>query len=398
MMTKYGRYDIHFFEPMEETMPKITKRFVEGVTPDPEKTLKFWDSELKGFGIVVLPSGRRTYCIQYRNHKRTLKRFKIGVHGPITTEEARALAKKNLGSVAHGEDPAENKNQIKHLATVHDLARDYIERHGKRKRASSLREDQKLLNSTILPRLGNKAIAHISRREIEALHLSLIDTPYQANRVLALLSKMFSLAESWGWMNGNPVRGMERFQEHNRERWLDKAELKRFWDVLECYPDNMVTYAFKLLLLTGARKSEVLQATWDQFDLEQALWIKPAHLTKQKKREHLPIAGKAVEVLQSLKKLHKKESPYLFPSRLDDKPLKDVRNFWTQVLKEAEIENLRIHDLRHTYASHLVSSGMSLSIVGKLLGHTQVSTTQRYAHLADETLREAAELFGSKVS
>lgn len=141
----------------------------------------------------------------------------------------------------------------------------------------------------------------------------------------------------------------------------------------------------------------MFQATWDQFNLEDGVWIKPSHITKQKKREHLPLSEKAIEVLQDLKKLIKVDSPYLFPGKIDGKPLQDVRGFWQKMLKEANLETIRIHDLRHTHASHLVSSGLSLSIVGKLLGHTQASTTQRYAHLADAPLRQAVELFGSKV-
>ena len=151
------------------------------------------------------------------------------------------------------------------------------------------------------------------------------------------------------------------------------------------------------MLLTGARKGEALQATWDQFDLEKGLWIKPAHLTKQKKKEHLPLSDKALLLLASLKKQNTEASPYLFPGRKAGQPLKEVKKFWSTVLKESKLESVRIHDLRHTHASHLVSSGLSLSIVGKLLGHTQASTTQRYAHLADEPLRKATEVFGNKV-
>ncbi len=378
-------------------MAKITKRFVESISPTPKETLKYWDSELKGFGVVVLPSGRRTYCIQYRNQFRVLKRFKLGVHGQITTEEARDLAKKRLGQVAHGEDPAEKRKDQKNLATIKDLAQDYIERHGSRKRPRSLNEDKILLNNIILPYLGDKKVEHVSRRDIESVHLRFEKTPYQANRFLSLLSKMFSLAHAWGWRADNPVKGIERFSEEKRDSWLNEKELNRLWEALDRYSTHEMAFAFKLLILTGARKGEVFQATWDNFDLEKGVWTKPSHITKQKKREHLPLSEKALTALNDLKKLGKTSSPYLFPGKAEGKPLQDIRGFWKTVLKEAQLENVRIHDLRHTHASHLVSSGLSLSIVGKLLGHTQASTTQRYAHLADEPLRQAAELFGSKV-
>ena len=278
-----------------------------------------------------------------------------------------------------------------------ELVDDYLERHGSRKRDKSLSEDKRLSQNIITPALGDKKIALITRREIENLHLRQEKTPYQANRVLALLSKMFSLAVSWGWRNENPVIGIERYQEEKRDRWLDREELNRLWKVLDRHPNHLTSYVFKLLILTGARKGEVLNSTWDQFDLGQGLWTKPSHLTKQKKTERLPLSKKAVELLHTIKALHINDSPFLFPSKVAGQPIREVKNFWKTVLRLAKIENVRIHDIRHTYASHLVSSGLSLRIVGKLLGHTQASTTQRYAHLADEPLREAAELFGGKL-
>ncbi|EKE09312.1 MAG: hypothetical protein ACD_16C00193G0009 [uncultured bacterium] len=378
-------------------MPKFTKRFVESITPDPEKTLKYWDAELKGFGLIVLPSGRRTYCIEYRNTDRMKKRLKIGVHGQITTEEARELAKKRMGQVAHGEDPAEQKKQVSRLATMADLAQDYIERHGYKKRRRSLQGDQGLLTNVILPNLGRLKVLHVTRQDIESLHKNLQTTPYKANHSLALLSKMFSLAVAWGWRDDNPVQGIERFQEEKRDRWLNDEELQRLFSVLDQHPNHLTAYVFKFLLLTGARKGEALGATWNQFDLEKGVWTKPAHLTKQNKKEHLPLSDKALEVLQSVKRLVSQDSAYVFPGKVDGKPLQEIKTFWKRVIKEAHLENVRIHDLRHTHASHLVSSGLSLSIVGKLLGHTQASTTQRYAHLADEPLRQAAEFFGKKM-
>jgi integrase len=378
-------------------MPKITKRFVDSITPDAEKTLKYWDSELKGFGIIVLPSGRCTYCVEYRNMDRVKKRLKIGVHGQITTEEARELAKRRLEQVAHGEDPAADKKHTNTLASLEDLAQNYLERHGYKKRPKSLYEDEKLLKNVILPTLGRLKVPYVTRRDIESLHKSLQDKPYQANRTLALLSKMFSLAVSWDWRLDNLVLGIERYQEEKRDRWLDQEELDRLWEVLDQYPTHLTAYVFKFLLLTGARKGEALGAKWDQFDLDKGVWTKPSHMTKQKKKEHLPLSEKALDLLRSLKKLTKDHSSYLFPGRIPGEPIKEVKTFWSTVLKKAGLENVRVHDLRHTHASHLVSSGLSLSIVGKILGHTQASTTQRYAHLADEPLRQAAELFGSKV-
>lgn len=378
-------------------MAKFTKRFVEAITPDSEKPLKFWDAELKGFGLIILPSGRRTYCIEYRNTDRIKKRLKIGVHGHITTEEARDLAKKRLGQVAHGEDPTTQRKQVNLLPTMEDLALNYIERHGYKKKLSSLKGDQGLLKNVILPALGPLKVASVTRRDIESIHKDFQDTPYKANHSLRLLSKMFNLAISWGWRDDNPAALIPKYQEEKRDRWLSVEELNRLWEVLDGHSDHMTAYVFKFLILTGARKGEALRATWDQFDFRAGVWTKPSHLTKQKKKQRLPLSEKAIEVLQIVKRRASKGSVYVFPGRIEGEPLKEIKTFWKTVLKESILENVRIHDLRHTHASHLVSSGLSLSIVGKLLGHTQASTTQRYAHLADEPLRHAAELFGSKV-
>lgn len=378
------------------TISKLTKRFVDSIEPDPKLTLKFWDIELRGFGLIVLPSGRRTYCIEYRNADRVKRRLKIGVHGQITAEEARNLAKIQLGKVAHGEDLAEKVRQVRNLSTMQELAHDYIERHGPRKKPRSLEEDKFLLNKIILPALGSMKVALITRRDIESLHLLLAQKPYQANRTLSLLSTMFGLALNWGWRTDNPVKGIKKYHEEKRERWLDDDELQRLWSVLDKHSHHLTSYVFKFLLLTGARKSEAMQATWDHFDLGRGIWIKPSHLTKQKKREYLPLSDKAVSLLHEVRHLNP-DSPFVFPGKVEGQPIKEIKTFWKRVLKEAQLQNVRIHDLRHTHASHLVSSGLSLSIVGKLLGHTQASTTQRYAHLADEPLRQAAELFSSKV-
>lgn len=193
----------------------------------------------------------------------------------------------------------------------------------------------------------------------------------------------------------NPVKGIERYPEEKRNRWLDNDEVQRLWDVLNEYNNQDVANAIRLLLLTGSRRNEVLHATWDQFDLDNSVWTKPAHTTKQKRMEHLPLSAQAISILKTMKS--KSNSSFLFPGKTSNKPVQGIKKAWHTIRKKAELSDVRLHDLRHTYASHLVSNGLSLSIVGKLLGHTQVSTTQRYAHLADEPLRNATAFFGNKV-
>lgn len=377
-------------------MSKLTKKFVESIKPVPGKVIKSWDYELKGFGLITYPTGRKTYCIQYRNQDRVKKRFKIGTHGLITTEIARDKAKKLLGDITQGQDPCSDRKQQQNQPKMNDLIHDYLQGHALKKRSRSLSEDRRYIESFIRPAFGEKKVETLTCRDIEHLHTQLSSTPYQANRVLSLVSKLFSLAVSWGWRSDNPAQGVERYQEIKRDRWLQGEEFEKFWEILDRYPDNVTALLLKFLLLTGARKGEAMGATWDQFDMKQGVWTKPSHMTKQKKQERLPLSQEALGVLKILQG-RKDLSPYVFPGRLTGQPLKEIKTFWKKVCTEAGLENLRIHDLRHTHASHLVSSGMSLSIVGRLLGHTQASTTQRYAHLADEPLRKAAELFGQKV-
>lgn len=319
------------------------------------------------------------------------------MHGQINTEAARDKARQLIGEISQGSDPLAKKKDLREKATFHNLIQDYLEGHAAKKRPKSILEDKKLINGILEPAFGVKKVDAITRKDVEQLHMKMAKTPYQANRAIALLSKMFSLSMAWGWRVDNPAQGIERYQEEKRDRWLQAEELARFWSVLEQNPQNITALLLKFLLLTGARKGEAMGATWDQFDLKQGVWTKPSHMTKQKKKEHLPLSNDALDILKCLKKLRKPNNSYVFPGKINGEPLKEIKTFWKKVLQDANIEDLRPHDLRHTHASHLVSSGMSLSIVGKLLGHTQASTTQRYAHLADEPLRQAAELFSRKL-
>lgn len=378
-------------------MTKITKRFIDSIKPDRQKTLIFWDTELIGFGVVVLPSGRKTYCVQYRNSNRVKKRLKIGLHGHITAEEARDLAKKYMSKVIQGEDPAEKKKEFINQPTVCDLAKQYLERHAEiKKRPRSVKADKFMLNNYILKEFSGRKVDQISFEDIQKLHSSLNKTRVLSNRILALLHKMFSLAVQWKWRSDNPVTGIEKYQENKRTRWLQKDELIRLSNVLESYPNQTVSNIVRLLLLTGARKHEVLEAMWDQFDLDNGVWTKKAHHTKQKKMEHTPLSPAALDILRIIAR-DKKDSPFLFPGKIEGAPLQDIKKSWATICKQANLEDCHVHDLRHTYASHLASSGFSSSIIGKLLGHTQASTTQKYMHLADEPLREATALFAEKL-
>jgi integrase len=303
--------------------------------------------------------------------------------------------------------------------TLKQLADAYLKEQAEpKKRPRTVLEDKSLLDGVILPHLGPMLLGGISRRDIAELHASLKATPYRANRALALLHAMFNWAvadTSGEWAIGvNPAAGVQKYHEEKRDRWLSEDELQRLAAALAKYPRTVGKQpgvlqrqrtwlqaegrremdALRLILLTGCRKGEALTAKWTDFDLVRGVWTKPSHHTKQNRTEHVPLSGQALALLKGMPQ----KGEYLFPGRAvqDGKPtghMQDLKACWKHVCKLAKLDGVRIHDLRHTFASHLVSKGESLPIVGKLLGHTQPQTTARYAHLADSPLREAANRF-----
>lgn len=248
-----------------------------------------------------------------------------------------------------------------------------------------------------MPKLGELKVVEVTHQHIQKLHNQMRDTPYWANRTLALAPKMFQLSVRWGMRSDNPARGVKKCLEEKRDRWLSDAELQRLLRALTEHPNQTAANAIRLLLLTGTRIGENLTAKWEDIDLERRVWIKPSHHTKQKRREHLPLSSATTALPSQMQLSNKSTSSWLFPGRDPEQPYKDLKGFWRSITKSAGLENCRVHDNRHTHASHLVSSGLSLPIVGRLLGHTNPSTTQRHAHLADDPLRKAADVIGKKI-
>lgn len=379
---------------------KLSKSVIEKLSTDDRENV-FWDEALHGFGVRVKPNGTKSYIVQYRNRMTgRSRRQTIGQAGPLLSfSNARKEAMRLLSEAAQGGDPVESKRTARKAENVADLADQYLTHHAKpKKREKSVANDVSMLNGIIIPKLGKQKVAEVGHRDIQALHNTLRETPYRANRTLALLSKMFALSVRWGWRHDNPAKGVERFPEEKRHRWLSDAELARLIAALDEHPNQSAANAIRLQLLTGARIGEALTAKWVDFDLNRGVWIKPSHHTKQKRTEHLPLSGAAISLLGAMRDEAETDNPYVFPGKVPGQPIKDLKRFWKAITSAAEITNYRIHDNRHTHASHLVSSGLSLPVVGRLLGHTNPLTTQRYAHLADDPLRDAVEVMARKMT
>jgi len=371
---------------------RITQRTI-GALRSPEKGNRIiYDEDLTGFGVRITAAGSIGFVLRYVVDRRE-RRLTIGKYPDFSPSAAREEAILFRGLVAKGIDPLEERLDRERAPTMRELADYYLSGHATTKRAKSVKDDRSMLENQILPRLGNRKVASISSHDVIQLRNSMKDRPYRANRVLALMSKMFSIAMRQRWCEYNPARDVERFREENRDRWLSIYELSRLSDALQQHSHQNTANAIRLLILTGARRSEVLSATWDQFDFDRGVWTKPSAHTKQKKTEHVPLSAAALALLS---KMHDTSggTDYLFPGKKPEAHLVEIKRFWNSVCQAAGIEDARIHDLRHTFASHLVSSGHSLALVGRLLGHTQTQTTQRYSHIADDPLREAVDRFG----
>jgi len=381
-------------------MPKVklTKTLVDKLSITDADVI-YWDEMFPGFGVRVKASGVKSYVIQYRNRDSGRSRRKtIGQHGPLLSfNQAKELAKGHLSDVVRGHDPVAKASATRNSPTVEDLSDDYLTKHAlPKKRSKGVQEDQSMLNRFILPKVGRLKVSEVKHQDIQSLHSGMRKTPYQANRVLSLLSKMFELSKIWGWRPDNPARGIEKFHEEKRHRWLSDTELSKLTNALDEHPNQKAANAIRLQLLTGSRIGEVLNAKWSEIDFERGAWVKPSHHTKQKRTEHLPLSSAALQLLTTMNEAEF-TSEYLFPGKNPEKPLYDLKRFWRTIMLASDIKDYRIHDNRHTHASQLVSSGMSLTIVGRLLGHTNPITTQRYAHLADDPLREAAEIMAAKM-
>ena len=380
---------------------RLTESLVKSLRPPEQGNRITYDAELTGFGVRVTAKGAKAFILNYRSDGRE-RRFTIGGYPEWSATAARTRAETLKRQIDLGDDPMGKRREERAALSISALCDLYIERHLPKKRPTSQRDDLSMINTIITPRLGTLKINAVRHSDIDALHRDLSkQAPFRANRVVALLSKMFALAIKWDLRSGNPAQGIERNPESPRSKYLDADELLRLAATLEHHPSQSVANAIRLLLLTGARRTEVLSATWTMFDLESGLWTKPKENVKQKREHRIPLSVPALSLLVELeasRKSHPNPSPYLFPNRSGTGHIPDIKKGWAAIQRRANLPGFRLHDLRHTYASYLASSGYSLPIIGALLGHTQPQTTQRYSHLLDASLRTATDHAGRLLS
>ena len=374
----------------ERDLPKITKRAVAALQP---RTTSYfiWDTLVVGFGVRVMPSGTKTFQVQYRKGART-RRAALGRFGVVSVEQARDQAREMLGQVAGGFDPVEQIAIERMAPTVSDLCDRFLDVHvAVHVKPSTAKDYSSTIRRMIRPALGMFKVTDVLRKDIANLHYRHRDTPIQANRMLSVLSKMFNLAELWGLRpdGTNPCRHVPKYKENKLERYLTQAEIQHLGQILKrCEDDGSetphVVAAFRLLLLTGCRLGEIQTAKWD-YVTERGLELPDSKVGKR----CIPLPAAALTVLNDLPRTA--GNPFIIEGKLPDTHITDMQRPWRRIRELAGLEDVRIHDLRHTYASIAVSGGMPIQMVGRLLGHTQLQTTLRYAHLADDPVRAAAE-------
>ena len=362
----------------------------EAVCPQGRGKIDLFDTVTKGLMLEVRSSGGKTYYLRYQDARGKTRQLRLADTRDVSLSQVRGLADKARNQIAMGHDPCEEKVIKKQVPTFEQFAATYLEFVKGYKR--SWQTDESLLRNHLVTRFGKKYLDEITRDDIVKMHRSRLAEgakPGTANRLLIMMRYIFNLALRWevAGIKGNPTKGVPLYEENNKkERYLSATEAQRLYEALCDSESEMIRFIVPMLILTGARKREVLDARWLDFDLNNRRWRIP--MTKTGRARHVPLSDGAMQLLASVPRFG--DCEWAFPNPDTLKPYVSIFYAWDRAREKAGLQDVRIHDLRHSFASLLVNSGRTLYEVQQLLGHTQVKTTQRYAHLSQDTLLSAA--------
>ena len=365
----------------------LSKRIVDRLAVD-GKDAVFWDRKLPGFGVRVYPSGRKVYVVQTRAGGKS-KRVTVGRHGEIPPDRARKEAARLIARIKEGKPPVHAEPAAE--PTIGDLAGRYLREHvDMRCKPATAKHYRLMLGKHIVPGLGDLHVSKVQRKHILKFQYGLRDMPTVANRCVDILVKMFNLAELWELRphGRNPCKSVRRYKVLPRkERFLTPEELARLGRALDIAPAERLASrhaaaAIRLLILTGCRRNEIMGLAWDDLDFEAG----EMRLRDSKTGARVvPLPPAAAEVLADLPKTP--GNPWVFPGRKKGTHQVNINDSWDRIRRRAGLDRVRLHDLRHTFASRALAIGEGLPMIGELLGHTQVNTTARYAHLARESIQ-----------
>jgi len=416
---------------------RFDDRFVKNLEPPAtgnRRVPDFGDDRVPGLNAQITAAGLRSWVLRYRFHGVEML-YTFGDFPELNVKAARANARNLRQQIRDGINPKAVRDEERAAPTVADLAKRYEEEHLPGKRARSADEDRALIKTYILPVLGKMKVADVAKADVQKMHreITAAGKPYRANRALACVRTMFNLAMSpeWKMRADNPARGgtggIQMNPEDGRERFLSEAEIARLSEVLAKHPERTTVALVRFLMFTGCRFGEATSATWDQFDLTAGSWTKPSSHVKRKRQHKSRLNAPALALL--IERRRETTGRLVFPTTkparkhkgLEERPITTIKTAWAKICRDAGLSErvekrdragnvvlnnkgkpvmvwkstVRPHDLRHSFASVLAGSGSSLQLIGKLLGHTQLKTTERYAHLTDDALWAAAERAGA---
>lgn len=397
---------------------RLSEKLVKAAEPR-ARPYQIFDDEVLGFSAVIQRTGSRGFYLDYTIKGRQ-RRMAIGRWPEWSVVAARDRAKQLRREIDDGLDPLAERQEARAAPRIPDLIERYLREHATHLAARNASDQASMLRKLVEPSWKHRLVADIEPGDVERLLSAIAEgrarpakagartrrkplapakpTPIRANRVGEVLRKMFNLAVAWKMRADNPAEGFRRRVETERERFLSIEEITRLGDALHAADDQRAAGIVRMCMLTGARLGEVRTARFEQFNLELRTWSKPATSTKQRRVHRVPISAETAALVRQRRVAVPKGCDWLFPGEaLDadgapkDQPVQEIRRFWKAIQREADLPDVRIHDLRHTFASLLVSGGASLEMIGKLLGHSQMRTTQRYAHLVDSPLRAGVD-------